>query len=462
MARNGSVRKSRDRESRRSDSDIISTILSLKPLAFGSGVDKVDLIEWLTNNADNVRSGQKRIVIDNPDNDKEIIKISYTIDGLYDNMNEVICYNTLLDMEYDGTITKDDLKLFADAKLLNNDPMMIVETAYTTYRECEEFKKWLDENKDDYRDMKKADLWAIFISSDEYLREDYNRIQYILSKFREFVSSDVTLTAEPDNYGIGYEGSKPYLVLFDMGSVVPTIDKTMPTCPNCGSDLVYVNIQLNKKLSLSASERLEGIYGCTNTACTYTKTNVYNLKSGIGKIKDSRIYAEYCDSNQRALDSIYAKECNWFVPECRINSFNKFIDEYEDYFRTKKRESEYITMYQNYLCYEVGGVFQSLGVDLDDLKSDTLNKEYTYNTFCEEYDRLIDEVLDVDRTKITDLAGAIAFINSVSDDGIAIQEVLNAKDKRDFEDIMDSKSKVKLSYDELDSIWDTLEPMLLD
>ncbi len=458
MARNESYEK-RGRDSRRSDNNVIAELLALKPLAFGSGVDKIDLVNWLNDNADNVRSGQKRIVIDNPENSKEVIKISYSMDGLYDNMNEVICYNTLLDMEYNGEITKDDLKLFSNATLLNDDPMLIVETAFETYRECEEFDKWLEDNRDDYRDMKKADLWAIFISTDEVLRDDYNRIQQIL---RKFIPSDATLTLEPDNYGIWHEGNRIRLVLYDMGSIVPIVGKNRPKCPNCGSDLTYVGIKIERKLSLEAAERLEGIYGCENEGCSFYSQKVYKLNRGIGKIRDSRVYAEYVDYNQRDLDDLYALDCNWFVPEYRIYSYDKYIKEYEHVHRNKKKTAQYDIMYQNYLCYEIGGVFQGLGGTIDDLKEDVTRKELTYNKFCKEYDILIDEELDVDRTKITDLAGAIAFINAVSDEGVTIQEVLGSRDKRDFEDIIDSKSKVKLSYDELDMLWDTLNPMLIN
>lgn len=450
--------RGRDREYRRTDNNLISEILALKPIAFGSGADKIDLIDWLKDVADNVRSGQKRIVIDNPENKDEIIKISYTLEGLYDNMNEVICYNTLLDMEYDGEISKDDLKMFADAKLLNNDPMIIVETAYTTYRDCKEFENWLETNRDDYRDMKKADLWAVFISTDEVLRSDYNRIQKIL---RKFIPSDATLTLEPDNYGIWYEANRPRLILYDMGSIVPIIGHEKPRCPNCGGDLTYVDVELKGKLSLTAAETLEGIYGCATPGCTYEKTNVRKLSRGVGKVRDSRIYAEYCDRNQRSLDDIYAKECNFFLPEYRIYSYEKFVREFENTLRTKKKESEYIIMYHNYLCYEIGGVYQGLGGDLEDLKDDAKTKEMSYGKFCDEFDDLIEDVLDVDRTKITNLAGAVAFIDAIAkNDSITIQKILNARDKMEFEDLVLDNSSFKLSYDEIDQLWDTLEPML--
>lgn len=464
MARRASAPK--QREARRTENNLIKNILAMKVNAFGSGVDQKSLLDYLSDNADNVRAGQKRIVIDNPENSNEVLKVSYTLDGLYDNMNDVICYNTLLDLEKDGRIEPDDLKLFNDARLLNDDPMIIVETAQTTYRDCKEFKDWYDDNKHKYADLYQADLWAVYISTISSLRRDYNRIQSILAEY--FVPSDGTITVEPDNYGIWYEGNQMRLIFYDMGSVVPILNRELPICPECGADLRYVPIELDDKrggLSHEDAEMLEGVYGCTSSSCRFYGEKIYSLKTGRGKVRDSRIYAEYCDSHQRYLDELYATECNYYIPEVRVYSYESYVREVEDVIRLTASSREYNIMYQNYLCYEIGGIFQGLSFDLEDLKAKVYKKSMSFKSFIKEWDDLIADVLQIKGNKLTDTAAAVAYLDAISDEGTVIQDVLNSRDMHDFEDVVLDISKIDYDnqddiYDDIDEMWELLKEML--
>lgn len=448
------------REKRKTESSLVKNLLSYKVLAFGSGVNKTDLVEYLRDNADNLRGGQKRLVVDNPDNKDEILKISYTLDGLYDNMNDVLCYNTLCDLLDKGEISNDDIQLFSNARMLNDDPMIIVEKAHITYRDCNEFQEWKKDNKDRYRDLYDADLWATFISTVEDLKEDHDRIQNILRKY--FIPSDATLTVEPDNYGIAYEGNKLRLVFYDMGSVLPIAyingRYIRPVC-ECGGDLEYLPIQMVKgaELSHADAELLDGIYACHTKDCRFNGLKIRRLGKVPSIVRDSRIYADYFRDNKKYFDELYAYECNWYEPDVPCQSKNSYIDEFEYHYKDKKTEEDYDIMFTNYLCLEVGRIFDILGRDMDDLQDDVLEYKLTYNEFLKDWDVLVDEVLDRNRDKLTELAGAWCFLSGLASAALTMEDILKVTNLKDFDDLLRRSLEVDLSNDEIDALWDTID-----
>jgi hypothetical protein len=226
---------------------------------------------FLTQQGYTVYGGQKRLVVMDPAG-QYVYKIACDLNGIQDNINEVACSEKLKELCDQGLINRADLNLFALASIEDGDPFVIKQELGRHYDEDSTFIDFYNkENQARGGNKSTADIFPIYVNTNEILAGQYNRIVTIISKY--FVASDVSITREPRNYGFNPHVAST-LVLFDMGSMIPVFKNLQnqldyPVCPKCGNHtMVYVPFVLGKHLSSDTLMDIGGQYGCTNPNCS--------------------------------------------------------------------------------------------------------------------------------------------------------------------------------------------------
>lgn len=255
------------------------------------------LANFLTQQGYTVYGGQKRLVVMEPTG-KYVYKIACDLNGIQDNINEVACSEKLKELTDQGVINRNDLTLFALAEVEDGDPFVIKQEIGGHYDKNAKFMDFYNrENSARGGNKSTADIFPIYVNTNELYASQYNRIISILSKY--FVASDVSITREPRNYGFNVYSDS--LILFDMGSVIPVFSNNYnqldhPECPHCHNhSLVYVPFILGKHLNSDVLMDIGGQYGCTNPNCdlNINKGEVVVDVSIPTEIADQNIFNKY-------------------------------------------------------------------------------------------------------------------------------------------------------------------------
>lgn len=261
--------------------------------------------------------GQKRVVVDHPEDQSKVLKIGCTEDGIWDNAAENIMYNTIkryhmnnIPIGQNDFITQQDMLLFPETQLLENDPFILVSEKVYTSETLPEYKEWKEtQGRNLYASNSFTDgyLWTAFLlhykdplTGRNILKEDLDRAFKILSNIS--IHSDLGYES-PFNKGVRKVGSTLRVVILDMGSCLPIIDNVQrPKCTACADNsglLSYVSfVDLDpSKLDIIEISNLKGFYGCSNPSCQHNHAAVYNSfrqKGGIpNELLDVNVYNNF-------------------------------------------------------------------------------------------------------------------------------------------------------------------------
>lgn len=311
-----------------------------------------------------VLSGQKRLIVLTGNT---VLKIAYDRDGLMDNMNEVICSNRLRELRQQGAISEDQLQLFGLCEVVNNSPFVIEMQAGTNFNDDPEFVAWYKRmmgvnTKPDY--SSDATWFPIYMAENQQLREDFKAQQEILSTY--FVASDVNPVNEPRNETLVTRnspngGMTKRLFLIDMGSCFPVLQDQYgsyirPTCPDCGSALIYVPYQLRADILASDTKDIVGKYGCTNQSCR----NYYQslpVGSPTINLEDSRILTIYQSTHMSTVRYMRAVECCYYMPTRRVNSRMDLANAFMNEFGLQQIDQTLLNgLWDNYIAKACGDV----------------------------------------------------------------------------------------------------------
>lgn len=311
-----------------------------------------------------VLSGQKRLIVLTGNT---VLKIAYDRDGLMDNMNEVICSNRLRELRQQGAITEDQVQLFGLCEVVNNSPFVIEMQAGTNFNDDNEFVAWYKRmmgvnSKPDY--SSDATWFPIYMAENQQLREDFKAQQEILSTY--FVASDVNPVNEPRNETLVTRnspngGMTKKLFLIDMGSCFPVLQDQYgnyirPTCPDCGSALIYVPYQLRADILASDTKDIVGKYGCTNQSCgNYYQT--LPIGNPNIKLEDSRILTIYQSTHMSTVRYMRAVECFYYMPTRRVNSRMDLANAFMNEFGLQQIDQTLLNgLWDNYIAKACGDV----------------------------------------------------------------------------------------------------------
>lgn len=310
-----------------------------------------------------VLSGQKRLIVLTGNT---VLKIAYDRDGLMDNMNEVICSNRLRELRNQGLITDDQLQLFGLCEVVGDSPFIIEMQAGTNFDQDQDFVAWYKRmigvnSKPDYNSD--ATWFAIYMAENQQLREDFKTQQEILSTY--FVASDVNPVNEPRNEtlltraGINGAATKR-LFLIDMGSCFPVIYDSVgnpirPTCPNCGSPIIYVPYQLRADIVATDTKDMVGKYGCTNQSCrNFYKT--LPVGNPLIQLEDSRVLTIYQSTHMSSVRYMRAIQTYYYMPTRRVNSRIDLNTEFVNEFGVSVDQNILDGMWNNYIAKAAGDI----------------------------------------------------------------------------------------------------------
>lgn len=237
--------------------------------------------------------GQKRIVINDPQDNTKVIKIGCSEDGIWDNSCEYIMYQTIFNLcksqsiintMTQDRITESDLLLFPNCELVEGDPFLLRAEKIETPETLTEFHEWKNTTaklKYPGASMTDAYLWNEFlltyvdpISKQPILKNDFDRGFAILNSIS--IHSDLGYES-PFNKGVRRVNGTLRGVFLDLGSCLPIIDMNQrPICPACGQThggiLSYYHIGINDlnqlKDGIIEASTIKSFYTCSNPSCT--------------------------------------------------------------------------------------------------------------------------------------------------------------------------------------------------
>lgn len=246
--------------------------------------------------------GQKRVVVDHPEDPTKVLKIGCTEDGIWDNACENAMYQTLLRYHQTNTpfnstgevITTSDLSLFPGCCTYNNDPFILVADKVYTAETLPEYAEWKAKDAPNLYSTKVLTdgyLWTAFllsyrdpITQNYILKADIERAMYILSAMS--IHSDIGFES-PFNKGVRKDASGTLRAcILDLGSCLPIFnDAQRPNCYHCSDNsgkLIPISMSnIGNQHNITEVVSYRAIYGCTNPACSHainTVINQYNSK----------------------------------------------------------------------------------------------------------------------------------------------------------------------------------------
>lgn len=286
--------------------------------------------------------GQKRVVINNPQDPNSVIKIGCSEDGIWDNACEYIMYHSLYNMYQNRTpingngdlLTEEDILLFPKCELIGEDPFLLKAERIETPDTLEEYKVWKKEVASlKYHGMSYSDafLWTEFlltyqdpVSKQTVLKNDFDKGFKILNAVS--IHSDLGYES-PLNKGVRRVNGVLRGVFLDLGSCLPIVNNEQrPKCPACGATmggtLHYHHVPV---IDFNAIEK--GVTGLVEHKGFY----VCNQPSCVN-------YGTYVLQN-------YQHVCYVPIELMDLNVFNNFINDIR--FNPKKYPS-YVTLFYFY------------------------------------------------------------------------------------------------------------------
>ena len=259
--------------------------------------------------------GQKRVVVDHPENPNKVLKIGCTEDGIWDNASENAMYQTILRFHKTGTpfnssgdvISNSDLALFPACETYNNDPFILVADKVYTAETLPEYQEWCKKDAQNLFSTKVLTdgyLWTAFllsyrdpISGQYVLKNDLDRAMMILSSIS--IHSDIGFES-PFNRGVIKDaGGTLRACILDLGSCLPIFnDEQRPKCYHCSDNsgrLVPISMSdVSVQNNITEIVGYKTFYGCSNPACSHsinTVINQYNTKQLIDpELLDVNVY----------------------------------------------------------------------------------------------------------------------------------------------------------------------------
>lgn len=262
--------------------------------------------------------GQKRIVIVNPEDERTVIKIGCSEDGIWDNACEYIMYSTIKNLYLNKTpisqtgevLSDTDILLFPNCELVKEDPFLLKAERIETPETLEEYKQWkntIASVKYPGKNLTDAFLWTEFlltyqdpVSKQCVIKNDFDRGFEILSKIS--IHSDLGYES-PLNKGVRRVNGVLRGVFLDLGSCLPIInDSQRPKCPKCGQTVggtlhyYYAPIDNFNSIERGVDSIVEfkGIYVCDQPSCEYYGRHVLDSYQYKGyaplDLRDSRVF----------------------------------------------------------------------------------------------------------------------------------------------------------------------------
>lgn len=427
-----------------------------------------NVIDFIENEFDiKVKSGQKRAV---PIVGDYVLKLVANIEGLDDNINEILTSEELIRLNKKGKITDDELEHFALVEMVDDDPYVIKATRYTLLEDCEDFKEWDKKHKNDdqYKGDTKNKRIGYWILSDKNLNKQAMIIMTIIARFT--VSSDNLPWKMVENFAMDEDTKK--LVFIDMGSVLPRYKGTEVEC-SCGAQksllVPEVDYRDQGKIDNVMSMKT-GLYGCKSENCSDYYKNIKLSKSN-NNIIDSVTFDEYqtlVKMNEN-FQMQRATLANIFIPMNEIESFDDFKDSLVDETGEKFSGEEIRNIWRNSLPF--------IALDLVDEAMPSIDyntREYDYDNLDEFTDMFYEEVNktrskrnELDDSDILDMYAAIQYINYRIDyvdkgNELSAQVILSSEDKSEFTSYCKSIEigETRDDEDDIDDLWEILESFI--
>lgn len=426
--------------------NLVSALAKYKMDVHGGVVSKDGMKNYLVNILGfQVWSGQKRLVVFDPQDSRFVLKIAYSGQGVQDNVFEVIVSAKLRELANSGQISADDLELFGLADLINGDSFIIKQTAGVNFIQDPNFINWYNQNKASSPNYNENHMFAQYVAQHPQLRADYNRIQEILSCF--FKPSDVTIFREPKNYCFKRDSrGNQRLCLIDMGSCIPTLVRNgmplVPKCEICGSDLVFTPVTIDSNtMNLSVITNVEGQYGCRNRGCQnfYEKIN----RPITDKSKDSYVFAEYVKTYRHEVRLAKAYYGANYIPDARVRSIMEYANYMANDIRWRPTQGQLQVLFRNYLDFACGIIYSCNYDVINRIPAVNGNTLCTFQQYLQMFNNAISQVGEsVDQ--LTNRVAALHYLQILTsrDNDLNIYDILTQPDFGNFSRALANKYRI--------------------
>lgn len=423
--------------------NLVAALAIFKMDVYSNSASKDNIKNYLLNTLGlSVWSGQKRLVVFDPNNNSVVYKIAYSTQGIVDNIHEVACSERLQELVSQGAITADDASLFGKARLVDGDPFIIEMNAATNFVQDPDFVQWFNQNRKG--DLNENQMFPLYVASNPNLAAQANRQQKILSDF--FKPSDVTIFKEPKNFCFTTDsmGNKK-LVLIDLGSVCPNLVRNgqlvkIP-CAKCGcGERTYVAYEISASLTQNSAYELEGTYLCKNPNCSdyYGKA----LSKTVDYLsKDSFVYAKFLQDNMDLVRVMRAQYGLSFTPDREVSTKLEYMQEMSRTLGVTPNDQILNVMYRNYLSVACGFLTSQFGYEISNIPYITPNNTLiTFNDYLNHFNNVMmrnqHPINDV--TKRTAALHYLSLLASTSNE-IGVYYALTSPDYNTFASTISSK-----------------------
>lgn len=417
-------------------SRVVKALAKFKMDVYANQTSKQEMKKFLIERLQlQVWSGQKRLVVFDPENPKVVYKIAYSDQGISDNIFEVAWSNKLRLLQQAGQISMDDLQLFGLATMIDGDPFIIQMEAATNYIQDPDFISWYKANRHNFPDFNENQVFAKYVSSDPGLCADHNTIAAILARFSK--PSDVTIFKEPKNYCLRRDNSgRKRLILIDMGSVCPNLlrnGQPVPAvCSKCGHELIYVPYKLDPGIDPGKAQEIDGKYGCRNPECPDFLGNALNTVL-TPATKDTYVFSQYLFDNRDLVRNLKAVDGAYFMP-------NRRIIEVGDYYQEVKRSTgwnpntiQVNIMFRNYASKVCGDLYAANAQDIKNIPAVQGNRLVSFQQYLSMFNNTLQRVGEqIDR--MTTRVAALTYVSILTsrDSDLTAFDVLTQPDFNQF------------------------------
>lgn len=266
--------------------------------------------------------GQRRLVIDAPDNQNTCLKIAHCPEGMKDNKNDLATSWYLSQLSEDGTPLLNKLagRVVLSVMTAASNPSIIRVQKVSPMERNTKVKDYMQRNGISY--LKEGII--SFIANDANLAEDAYYVTDTITKY--CIACDISDESEPDNKGLVYspQFGREVNTLLDIGSVVPMLDSSYdPKCPICGSKLVYNVKRLTPTSQYINRNISRGSYTCTKYDCANNLRNrsSYDIPA---ELIDSVVFSKYNQEAFNSLEAVRAIASYEYTPNVPCRNINEY------------------------------------------------------------------------------------------------------------------------------------------
>lgn len=419
---------------------IVASLQVFKAEVFGSLTTKDEIKNYLINVLRlSVWSGQKRLVVFDPQDKRYVYKIAYSIQGIIDNIHEVACSARLKELAQSGHISYDDLSLFALAELVEGDPFIIRQEAATNYIEDPDYVRWFNEYKANAGGaaVNENTLFAHYISQHPGLTNNANRQQDILAAF--FKPSDATVFKEPKNFCFkNNSNGQKTLVLIDMGSICPNLIRNGQVasirCNKCGSNKEYVSIRIRPNTPVNTSLDIEGLYLCTNHQCSdYSGKALQQSAVSNYTSKDSFVYSEFLQNNIDLVRQMRAQYGYFFMPNREVVTKSDYINEVIKTIGLRPDPQTSDILYRNYMSVACGYLLAQCIEDTQGVSAIVNGGLVPFGNYLQNFIRVV-AATGINNNIVTRRTAALMYLREIcrAQNNFLLFDTLSSPDFRTF------------------------------